>query len=411
MGYCANCGNQLSGTEKFCQKCGSQQKMQENSPDVQLRSQTDENNRAKYCPYCGAQNSASSQFCSSCRVTLYNTARPTSPPLVPTLTQRSTPSDGTVKKKNKVLPIVASVIALFLVIGAILLATTRHGGQDNDSIGSEMSSSPDDAEDTDAASETPSVADITEMSGVGETEMPSNAAVSENSDATETSGDSITEPASIADIVEVPDDGDSEEQSSLLEGFSLYENDEFGFKIQYPFEWVSIDFAIMSEDDVQEQLVQVFGPEFSDTLQQQGINLDPSSFPVTWYDFEHYDGGPLTNIIFNTGDSGGMTQANFSLIGVQLAYQVVLDDTLSMIFDESEFNSDVRGVLLGSNYFIIYTANTELVLNGVKLSSCTAMTENKGILYSFTASVSENYLSDFVEKFEVFLSTLEFINT
>lgn len=183
-------------------------------------------------------------------------------------------------------------------------------------------------------------------------------------------------------------------------GFEFYENEIFGFILQYPIEWMLFDGSI-SPAEYKEMVDEVFGSDAANIF--DGLGFDFSSITAVWLDFENAAGDFVPNANIVVSDAEGLTQNDLKSPINLLSLQDMYEDVYPQMFDDFSSDGNMYGKAFGGNYFAIYKFN--YTLSGMNISCYQAMTVKSNNLYVLTFTTHGK--SD-ESKYETIISSLEF---
>ena len=184
--------------------------------------------------------------------------------------------------------------------------------------------------------------------------------------------------------------------------FVEYRNDQYGFSVHHPSEWIALDQSVSMEEII-DFLEDEFGDENHAMINTLGgANLD--GVTVMWYDFDNMVGdiAPNTNIVASS--SMGLTQSDLKSPESKAEMQAIFESMFSQLFDGFSPVSDLTGRYLGDNYYVLFQFDASPM--GVSMSFYQAMTIIDGQMYTFTHTTEGGRLGFTSNAFEQMLSTL-----
>ena len=200
------------------------------------------------------------------------------------------------------------------------------------------------------------------------------------------------------------------------EGYSIYENDTYNFKLQYPEEW--IDFETMSiyidvisslVDSLEETIGLLVGTLEIDEVKAARLYVAWLTDSITdnsilnLYDYKNADATMCPNVDLNIIDEIGDSQSTL----MNPIFQRALMNTVVNTLDDYETVIDVQGQIFGNNYFVFYAVNANIF--GDDTSVYYAITENDGNAYQFMFSTRPDLLESSMSIYENILSSMEFM--
>ena len=197
---------------------------------------------------------------------------------------------------------------------------------------------------------------------------------------------------------------DTAMDTAVPEGFIEYANENYGFRIYYPIEWMVIDGEI--DNDVWlEALKDTRGEEIFALYESMGMNLDFAS-AIYWFDFDHADEDFVPNTNLYISDAEGATQNDLKSPEFQKEFQEMFEQQYAELYGSLATVYDLRGRAFKDNYFIVY----KLDVMADNYSCYQAITVIGSNTYTITNTAPIGKLDDFADDFEKMLSTLALIN-
>ena len=188
-----------------------------------------------------------------------------------------------------------------------------------------------------------------------------------------------------------------------IEGFDKYTNDEHGFSLQYPEDWILLD-GSLSEEELTAALEEVFADDARQVLEDLGADL--SSAVAYWYDFDTATEDFVPNVNLTVAAAAGMTQNNLKNAATLKEMQGMLEDAYESIFSDFTVVENMNSKKLGNNDFAVFKFKVDVY--GINAGFCQAMIVNGGDIYTFTLTTFSDKLSSAVSRFEQMLSSVAF---
>jgi len=188
-----------------------------------------------------------------------------------------------------------------------------------------------------------------------------------------------------------------------IEGFDKYTNDEHGFSLQYPEDWILLD-GSLSEEELTAALEEVFEDDARQVLEDLGADL--SSAVAYWYDFDTATEDFVPNVNLTVAAAAGMTQNNLKNAATLKEMQGMLEDAYESIFSDFTVVENMNSKKLGNNDFAVFKFKVDVY--GINAGFCQAMIVNGGDIYTFTLTTFSDKLSSAVSRFEQMLSSVAF---
>jgi hypothetical protein len=233
-------------------------------------------------------------------------------------------------------------------------------------------------------------------------------------------------PASITDEQTI-DAGPSDNKEAILPdmavpqipGFKAYESDTYGFRVQYPMEWLlTIDiFNIViemhgigiSQEEIINEISDKFGVDNDKAamLYYTVPNFYFDGTVVHWYDLENTYYYMMPSIGIMIGDAEGLSQNDLRSSEYKKDHMTYSIEYFNQVFDDVKVAIDIDGKMLGNNYFLFLAIDYDTGFERMALYQ--TITEINGILYALNFGIAPHMLSDYLSVIEKVLSSLEVI--